>query len=423
MRPHAAAPPARVMTAEFHRIRRLPPYVFEEVNRLKARLRADGVDIIDFGMGNPDMPTPKHIVDKLIETARDPKSGRYSASKGILGLRRAMAGYYQRRFGVKLEPDTEVIATLGSKEGFANLAQALTAPGDVIICPNPAYPIHAYGFIMAGGVIRHVPALSPEEYLSGVSRAVRNSAPPPSVMVVSYPSNPTAHWVDLDFYRDVVALAKRHDMLILSDIAYSEIYFENNPPPSILQVDGARDLAVEVNSLSKTYAMAGWRVGMVVGNARVCAALARVKSYLDYGAFTPIQVAAAAALNGPQECVDDIRATYKSRRDVLISAMARAGWDIPAPPASMFAWAPLPEAFREAGSMRFAKLLIEKAGVAVSPGVAFGETGEGYVRIGLVENEHRIRQAARNVKRFLDQSGQILSAAREAAEANQEPWA
>ncbi len=406
------------MMPEFHRIRRLPPYVFEEVNRLKARLRGEGVDIIDFGMGNPDMPTPKHIVDKLIETARDPKSGRYSASKGILGLRRAMAGYYARRFGVKLDPETEVVATLGSKEGFANLAQALTAPGDVIICPNPAYPIHAYGFIMAGGVIRHVPALSPEAYLSGVSRAVRHSAPPASVLIVSYPSNPTAQWVDLDFYKDAIALARKHDMLVLSDIAYSEIYFDNNPPPSILQVDGARDIAVEVNSLSKTYAMAGWRVGMVVGNERMCAALARVKSYLDYGAFTPIQVAATAALNGPQDCVAEIRATYKARRDVLVSAMARAGWDIPSPPASMFAWAPVPEAFREAGSMMFSKLLIEEAGVAVSPGVAFGEFGEGFVRIGLVENEHRIRQAARNVKRFLDRSGQILSGARQYASAS-----
>jgi alanine-synthesizing transaminase len=394
---------------DFHRIRRLPPYVFEEVNRLKARLRGEGVDIIDFGMGNPDMPTPRHIVDKLIETARDPKSGRYSASKGIPGLRKAMAGYYDRRFGVKLNPDTEVISTLGSKEGFANLAQALTAPGDVIICPNPAYPIHAYGFIMAGGVIRHVPALSPEDYLSGISRAMKHSAPPPSILIVSYPSNPTAHWVGLDFYREIVAIAKKHDLLVLSDIAYSEIYFENNPPPSILQVEGAKDVAVEVNSLSKTYAMAGWRVGMVVGNARMCAALARVKSYLDYGAFTPIQVAAAAALNGPQDCVDEIRAIYKSRRDVLVSAMKRAGWDIPAPSASMFAWTPIPEAFREAGSMLFSKVLIEEAGVAVAPGVGFGEYGEGYVRIGLVENEHRIRQAARNVKKLLDRSGQVLS--------------
>jgi alanine-synthesizing transaminase len=399
------------MTPEFHRIRRLPPYVFEEVNKIKARLRADGVDIIDFGMGNPDMPTPKHIVDKLVETARDPKAGRYSASKGISGLRKAMAGYYDRRFGVKLNPDTEVIATLGSKEGFANLAQALTAPGDVIVCPNPAYPIHAYGFIMAGGVIRHVPALSPEAYLSGISRAVKHSAPPPSVLIVSYPSNPTAQWVDLDFYREVVALAKKHDMLVLSDIAYSEIYFDDNPPPSILQVEGAKDIAVEVNSLSKTFAMAGWRVGMVVGNERMCAALARVKSYLDYGAYTPIQVAAAAALNGPTDCVDEIRAIYKKRRDVLVDSMHRAGWEIPAPAASMFAWAPLPEAYREAGSMLFAKLLIEEAGVAVAPGIAFGEYGEGYVRIGLVENEHRIRQAARNVKKFLSQSEEILARA------------
>jgi alanine-synthesizing transaminase len=401
------------MTHDFHRIRRLPPYVFEQVNRIKAGLRAQGVDIIDFGMGNPDMPTPQHIVDKLVETVSRPKTHGYSASKGIAGLRRAMAGYYGRRFDVKLDPDTEVVVTLGSKEGFANLAQALTAPGDVIICPNPAYPIHAYGFIMAGGVIRHVPALSPEQYLSGISRAVKHSVPPPSVLIVSYPSNPTAQWVDLDFYKDVVALAKKHDMLVLSDIAYSEIYFDNNPPPSILQVEGARDIAVEVNSLSKTYAMAGWRVGMVVGNARICAALARVKSYLDYGAFTPIQVAAAAALNGPQDCVDEIRATYKSRRDVLVSSMARAGWDVPSPPASMFAWAPIPEPYREAGSMLFSKLLIEEAGVAVAPGLGFGEYGEGYVRIGLVENEHRIRQAARNVKKFLQQSGQILSRVRD----------
>ena len=397
------------MTPEFHRIKRLPPYVFEEVNRLKARLRGQGVDIIDFGMGNPDMPTPRHIVDKLVETVQDPKSGRYSMSKGIVGLRRAMAGYYARRFGVTLDPDTEVVATLGSKEGFANLAQALTAPGDVIICPNPAYPIHAYGFIMAGGVIRHVPALSPEDYLSGISRAVRHSAPPASVLIVSYPSNPTAQWVDLDFYKDVIALAKKHDMLVLSDIAYSEIYFDGNPPPSILQVDGARDVAVEVNSLSKTYAMAGWRVGMVVGNEKLCAALARVKSYLDYGAFTPSQVAAASALNGPQDCVDEIRAIYKSRRDTLVSAMAQAGWDIPAPPASMFAWAPLPPQFKEAGSMLFSKLLIEEAGVAVAPGVGFGEFGEGFVRVGLVENEHRIRQAARNVRKFLSNADEILA--------------
>ena len=302
-----------------------------------------------------------------------------------------------------------MIATLGSKEGFANLAQALTAPGDTVICPNPAYPIHAYGFIMAGGVIRHVPALSPEEYLSGISKAMKHSAPPPSVLILSYPSNPTAQWVDLDFYKEAIKLAKQHDLLVLSDIAYSEIYFDNNPPPSMLQVDGAKDIGVEVNSLSKTYAMAGWRVGMVVGNARICAALARVKSYLDYGAFTPIQVAAAAALNGPQDCVDEIRAIYKSRRDVLVSSMKRAGWDIPNPPASMFAWAPIPPQFKDAGSLLFAKLLMEEAGVAVAPGVGFGEYGEGYVRLGLVENENRIRQAARNVKKFLANADEILA--------------
>jgi alanine-synthesizing transaminase len=403
------------MTPDFHRIRRLPPYVFEEVNRLKGRLRGQGVDIIDFGMGNPDMPTPKHIVDKLVETARnDPKAGRYSASKGIYGLRKAMAGYYERRFGVKLNIDTEVISTLGSKEGFANLAQALTAPGDVIICPNPAYPIHAYGFIMAGGVIRHVPALSPEDYLSGIGRAVRHSVPPPSILIVSYPSNPTAQWVGLDFYKDVVAFAKKHEMMVISDIAYSEIYFDDNPPPSILQVEGAKDIAVEVNSLSKTFAMAGWRVGMVVGNARICAALARVKSYLDYGAYLPIQVAAAAALNGPTDCIEEIRGIYKHRRDILVEAMGRAGWDVPAPPASMFAWAKLPPQYEQIGSMAFSKLLIEEAGVAVAPGVAFGEYGEGYVRIGLVENEQRIRQAARNVKRFLQDSDEILGRAHNA---------
>jgi alanine-synthesizing transaminase len=397
------------MKTDFYRIKRLPPYIFEEVNRIKARLRAEGVDIIDFGMGNPDMPTPQPIVDKLIETIQRPRTNRYSASKGIPGLRKAMAHYYDRRFGVKLNPDREVIATLGSKEGFANLAQAITAPGDVVICPNPAYPIHAYGFIMAGGVIQHVPALSPEAYLTGISDAVQASSKPPLAVIVSYPSNPTAQWVDLDFYKEVVRLAKKHDLIVLSDVAYSEIYFDNNPPPSILQVEGAKDVAVEVNSLSKTYAMAGWRVGMVVGNEQLCAALARVKSYLDYGAFTPIQVAAASALNGPQDCVEDIRQIYKSRRDTLIKSMAQAGWDIPAPPASMFAWAPLPPQFKEAGSMLFAKLLIEEAGVAVAPGVGFGEYGEGFVRVGLVENEHRIRQAARNVRKFLSHADELLA--------------
>jgi len=390
------------MQSEFHRIRRLPPYVFEEVNRLKAESRARGEDIIDFGMGNPDMPTPKHIVDKLVETARDPRSNRYSASRGIKGLRKAMAAYYQRRFGVTVDPDSEVIATLGSKEGFANLAQAITAPGDVVLVPNPAYPIHAFGFILAGAAIRHVPATSPEDYLSSLGRAVRHSVPTPTALVVNYPSNPTAQVVGLDFYKDVIAFAKKHEIWVLSDLAYADVYFDDaNPPPSILQVEGARDIAVEFHSLSKTYAMPGWRMGFAAGNKKLIGALARIKSYLDYGAYTPIQVAAAAALNGPQECADEIRAIYKARRDVLVDTMARAGWDIPSPPASMFAWAPIPEKFRAQGSLEFSKQLLAHAKVAVSPGLGFGEYGEGYVRIALVENEHRIRQAARNVKKFL----------------------
>jgi alanine-synthesizing transaminase len=399
------------MRTQFHRINRLPPYVFEEVNRLKAEARARGEDIIDFGMGNPDMPTPSHIVEKLIETARDPRANRYSASRGIKGLRRAMAAYYKRRFGVEVNPDTEVITTLGSKEGFANLAQAITSPGDVVLVPNPAYPIHAYGFIMAGAAIRHVPATTPEEFLSRAAIAVRHSSPPPLAMVVNYPSNPTAQMVDLDFYKDVVAFAKQNDIWVLSDLAYADTYFDDaRPPPSILQVEGAKEIAVEFQSLSKTYAMPGWRMGFAAGNRTLIAALTRIKSYLDYGAYTPIQVAATAALNGPQECVKEIRAIYKSRRDVLVDSMSRAGWDIPNPPATMFAWAPIPEAFRDLGSMEFAKQLLVRAQVAVSPGVGFGEYGEGYVRIALVENEQRIRQAARNVKRFLGDIGKNAKA-------------
>ena len=390
------------MQTEFHRIRRLPPYVFEEVNRLKAQARARGEDIIDFGMGNPDMPTPAHIIEKLVETARDPRSNRYSASRGIKGLRKAMAGYYLRRFGVHLDPDREVIATLGSKEGFANLAQAITAPGDVILVPNPAYPIHAFGFILAGAAIRHVPATSPEEYLRSLDRAVRHSVPSPTALVINYPSNPTAQVVGLDFYREIVAFAKRHEIWVLSDLAYADIYFdEANPPPSILEVEGAKNVAVEFQSLSKSYAMPGWRMGFAAGNETLIAALARIKSYLDYGAYTPVQVAATAALNGPQDCVAQMRSIYRARRDVLISAMAKAGWNIPSPPASMFAWAPIPEALRHLGSLEFSKQLLAHAQVAVAPGLGFGEYGEGYVRIALVENEQRIRQAARNAKRFL----------------------
>ena len=396
------------MIEDFHRIKRLPPYVFAEVNALKADARAAGADIIDLGMGNPDMQTPQHIVDKLVETVSKPRVHRYSASKGIPGLRRAQANYYGRRFGVKLDPDTQVVATLGSKEGFANMAQAITAPGDMILTPNPTYPIHEFGFIISGASVRHLPATSGNEFLAAVSRACRHTVPKPIAMVLNYPSNPTAMTADLDFYTEAVQLAKKEDLIILSDLAYAEIYFDDVPPPSVLQVPGAMDIAVEFTSLSKTYNMPGWRMGFAVGNERLIAALARVKSYLDYGAFTPVQVAATAALNGPQNCIDEIRAVYKGRRDALVGSFSRAGWDVPPPPATMFAWAPVPDQFKDMGSVGFSKLLIEKADVAVSPGVGFGEHGEGYVRIALVENEHRIRQAARNIKRFLSQAPDTL---------------
>jgi len=393
---------------DFHRIKRLPPYVFEQVNKLKAEARGRGEDIIDFGMGNPDMPTPEHIIAKLVETVRDPRTNRYSASKGINGLRKAQAAYYARLFNVKLNPNTQVVVTLGSKEGFANMAQAITAPGDVILVPNPTYPIHEFGFIMSGGVIRHLPARTDSQFMSSLDKAVRHSVPKPSALVLNYPANPTAVVADRDFYREVVAFAKKHELIVLSDLAYAEIYFDGEPPPSILEIPGAMDIAVEFTTLSKTYAMPGWRVGFAVGNERLIHALTRVKSYLDYGAFTPIQVAAAAALNGPQDCIDEIRAIYKRRRDCLVDAITRAGWPIPSPPATMFAWAPIPEMFAHLCSLEFSKLLLEKASVAVSPGVGFGEYGEGYVRIALVENEQRIRQAARNIRKFLTESARTL---------------
>jgi alanine-synthesizing transaminase len=397
------------MNEEFHRIRRLPPYVFEEVNRLKAQARSQGADIIDFGMGNPDMPTPDHIVEKLIETVRKPRTNRYSASRGIPGLRKAQAAYYERRFGVRLNPDTQVVATLGSKEGFANMAQAITAPGDVVLVPNPTYPIHAFGFIMSGGVIRHLPAEPTPDFLVRLDKAVKHSVPKPIALVLNYPSNPTAKIAGLDFYREIVEYARDQELWVLSDLAYSEIYFDDKEkPPSILQVKGAMDVAVEFTSLSKTYAMPGWRMGFAVGNERLISALARVKSYLDYGAFTPIQVAAAAALNGPDECIEEIRNIYKTRRDTLIECMSRAGWEIPSPPATMFAWAPIPEPFTDLGSLEFSKLILEHADVAVSPGIGFGENGEGYVRVSLVENEQRIRQAARNVRKFLTSADSVL---------------
>ncbi|MGC6391920.1 MAG: LL-diaminopimelate aminotransferase [Alphaproteobacteria bacterium] len=394
-----------MLHSDFYRIKRLPPYVFEAVNKLKAQARGRGEDIIDFGMGNPDMPTPQHIVDKLNEAVANPKTHRYSSSRGIPGLRRAQAAYYQRRFGVTLDPEDEVIVTLGSKEGLANLAQAITAPGDVILVPSPAYPIHAFGFIIAGASVRQIPARSPDLFLEGINHAVRHSVPAPTMIVINYPSNPTAQVVDLNFYREIVKFAKKHDIFILSDLAYSEIYFDGKAPPSILEVEGARDVAVEFTTMSKTYAMPGWRIGFAVGNRHLIAALTRIKSYLDYGAFTPVQVASAAALNGPQECVEQIRQTYQHRRDVLIDSMHRSGWQIPSPQATMFAWAPIPSAFSDLGSLEFSKLLLQEAGVAVAPGIGFGEHGEGFVRIGLVENEQRIRQAARSVRKMFQRHG------------------
>ncbi|NJO53818.1 MAG: LL-diaminopimelate aminotransferase [Bacteroidales bacterium] len=396
------------MTEEFYRIRRLPPYVFEQVNRVKAAARNAGVDIVDLGMGNPDLPAPAHVVEKLKETVGKPRTDRYSASKGIAGLRRAQAAYYGRRFGVKLDPDRQVVATLGSKEGFANMAQAITAPGDVVLVPNPSYPIHAFGFLMAGGVIRSVPCEPTPDFFGALERAIVHSIPKPIAVVVCYPSNPTAHVASLDFYKDLVAFAKKHDIFVLSDVAYAEVYFDDNPPPSVLQVPGAMDITVEFTSMSKTFSMAGWRIGFAVGNERLIAALARVKSYLDYGAFTPVQVAATAALNGPEDCIREMRDTYKKRREALVDSFARAGWDIPPPSASMFAWVPIPERFRSLGSIEFSKLLIEKAEVAVAPGLGFGEHGDGFVRIAMVENEQRIRQAARNVRRFLETADKTL---------------
>jgi len=386
---------------DFYRIRRLPPYVFAEVNAMKAQARARGVDIVDLGMGNPDGPPPPHVVEKLAEMARNPKAHGYSASKGIAGLRRAQAGYYARRFGVELDPETEVVVTLGSKEGLANLAQAITAPGDVVLAPNPSYPIHQFGFIIAGAAIRSVPAAPGPEFFASLERAVRFTVPKPSVLVIGYPSNPTAYVADLAFYERLVAFAREHALWVISDLAYAEIYFGDAPTPSILEVPGARDVAVEFTSMSKTYSMAGWRIGFAVGNRTLIGAVTRVKSYLDYGAFTPVQAAAVAALNGPQDIVEANRRLYRARRDCLVESFARAGWDIPPPEASMFAWAPIPAPFRGLGSVGFAKRLLEEAQVAVAPGVGFGEEGEGFVRIALVENEQRLRQAARGVRKML----------------------
>jgi alanine-synthesizing transaminase len=393
------------MSDEFYRMKRLPPYVIAEVNAMRAAARAGGEDIIDLGMGNPDLPPPPHVIEKLCEVAMKPDAHGYSASKGIPGVRKAQANYYARRFGVDIDPETEVVMTMGSKEGLASLATAITAPGDVVLAPNPSYPIHTFGFIIAGATIRSVPTTADEQYWASLDRAMQYTVPRPSVLVVNYPSNPTAETVDLAFYERLVAWARENKVWVISDLAYSELYFDGNPTPSILQVKGAKDVAVEFTSMSKTFSMAGWRVGFAVGNKKLIAAMTRVKSYLDYGAFTPIQAAACAALNGPQDIVETNRQLYHKRRDVLVESFGRAGWEIPAPRASMFAWAPLPPAIAHLGSLEFSKQLLTHAGVAVAPGVGYGEDGEGFVRIALVENEQRIRQAARNVRKYLVSMG------------------
>jgi len=390
------------MEKDFHSVRRLPPYVFAEVDKLKVPARVAGEDIIDLAMGNPDQPTPQHIVDKFVETVQDPKTHRYSNSRGIPGLRKAHAAYYERRFGVAIDPDSETIVTLGSKEGLANLASALSAPGDIMLVPNPSYPIHPFGFIVASASVRNIPITPDQSFFDALERAVKHSVPKPTALILNYPNNPTAALASLPFYEQVVDFCKFHNIWILSDLAYAEIYFNDDPPPSVLQVKGAKDIAIEFTSLSKTYNMPGWRVGFAAGNKTLIGALTRIKSYLDYGAFTPIQVAASAALNGPQDCVGAIRSLYKDRRDVLIRGLAAAGWEVPAPEAGMFAWAPIPEKFAHLGSLDFAKLLLTEANVAVAPGVGFGEYGNGHIRIGLVENTHRIRQAVRNIKKLLN---------------------
>lgn len=393
------------MEDEFYRIKRLPPYVIAEVNAMRHAARQAGKDIIDLGMGNPDLPPPQHVLDKLCEVAQKPTAHGYSQSKGIPGLRRAQANYYANRFNVELDPETEVVVTMGSKEGLASLATAITAPGDVVLAPNPSYPIHTFGFIIAGATIRSVPTTPDENYWISLDRAMAFTVPRPSILIVNYPSNPTAETVDLAFYERLVAWAKENKVWILSDLAYSELYYDGQPTRSILEVPGAKDVAVEFTSMSKTYSMAGWRIGFAVGNQKLIAALTRVKSYLDYGAFTPIQAAASAALNGPQDIVERNRQLYQKRRDVMVEAFGRAGWDIPPPKASMFAWAPLPPALKHMGSLEFSKQLLTHAEVAVAPGVGYGEDGEGFVRIAMVENEQRLRQAARNIKRYLTSMG------------------
>ncbi|MEZ5590483.1 MAG: alanine transaminase [Gammaproteobacteria bacterium] len=393
------------MNIEFQRIQRLPPYVFNIVNDLKAQARARGEDIIDFGMGNPDRPTPQHIVDKLVEAARRGSTHRYSVSKGIWRLRKAICNWYQTRYDVTLDKETESIVTIGSKEGLAHLALATLGPGDTVLVPNPAYPIHPYGFVIAGADIHHVPLVPGVDFFAELEKAIRETWPKPKMLVLNFPANPTTQCVDLAFFEKVIAIAREHKIWVLHDLAYADIVFDGYKAPSILQVPGAKEVAVEAFSLSKSYNMPGWRVGFVCGNPELIHALARLKSYMDYGTFTPIQVAAIAALEGPQECVTQICDTYRSRRDVLCDGLNNMGWQVEKPKATMFVWAPIPTAYREMGSLEFAKKLLREAKVAVSPGIGFGTYGDDHIRFGLIENEHRTRQALRGIRSMLRKDG------------------
>lgn len=386
------------MFDDFPRIKRLPPYVFNIVNDLKAQARARGEDIVDFGMGNPDQPTPKHIVDKLVEASQRGNTHRYSVSRGIPRLRQAICNWYKKRYDVDLDPESEAIVTIGSKEGLAHLALATVGPGDAVLVPNPSYPIHPYGFVIAGADIRHVPLVPGGDFFSELEKAIKDTWPKPKMLVLNFPGNPTTQCVELEFFEKVVAIAKEHQIWVIHDIAYADIVFDGYKPPSILEVPGAKDVAVEFFTLSKSYNMPGWRVGFMVGNSTLVAALARIKSYLDYGMFTPIQVAAIAALEGPQECVKEISDMYCSRRDVLCDGLNAIGWQVEKPKATMFVWAPIPEQYKHLGSLEFSKKLLSEARVAVSPGVGFGEYGDDHVRFGLIENEHRTRQALRGIR-------------------------
>ncbi|HSS66778.1 MAG TPA: alanine transaminase [Gammaproteobacteria bacterium] len=393
------------MKADFPRIERLPPYVFNIVNDLKAEARSRGEDIIDFGMGNPERPPPAHVVDKLVEVARRNDTHRYSSSRGIPRLRRAICGWYRRRHGVSLDPDSEAIVTIGSKEGLAHLALATLGPGDVVLVPNPSYPVHPYGAVIAGADIRHVKWIPGTDHFENLERAIHESWPRPKMLILNFPANPTTECVELDFFQKVVSLACRHGIWVVHDFAYADLCFDGYLAPSIMQVEGAKDIAVEFFSLSKSYNMPGWRVGFMVGNKDLVAALARIKSYLDYGVFTPVQVAAIQALEGPQECVEEIRDTYARRRDVLCDGLNAAGWPVEKPLATMFVWARIPEGFKAEGSLEFSKRLLAEARVAVSPGTGFGEYGDDHVRFALIENEHRTRQALRGIRRMLRDSG------------------